>query len=173
MPGLFTSVLLMFKQLAGRIFVDLNRRLSFWASTSATDSRGKKFASFGDRSMIMWKPTTIFNERYISIGSDTLIGPDVALSAGMVPGQECISEIVVSIGDRCLIGRGSGIVGHLRLFTKRALIAFVEDNGFHNTKTVGVPFPELPKFVRPIDTLLSKFPSIAGGLVMRADKQAR
>ena len=108
----FTSVSNMFKELAGRIFVDLNRRLSFWASTSATDSRGKRFAAFGDRSMIMWKPTTIFNEEYISIGHDTLIGPDVALSAGMVPGQKCISNIVVSIGDRCLIGRGSGIFGH-------------------------------------------------------------
>jgi len=60
----------------------------------------------------MWKPTTIFNEQYISIGHDTLIGPDVALSAGMVPGQKCISDVVVKIGDRCLIGRGSGIVGH-------------------------------------------------------------
>jgi acetyltransferase-like isoleucine patch superfamily enzyme len=29
-----------------------------------------------------------------------------------VPGQECLSERVVVIGDRCLIGRGSGIVGH-------------------------------------------------------------
>jgi SAM-dependent methyltransferase len=66
---------------------------------------------------------------------------------------------------------GSGIVGHLRLFTKRALTAFVEDNGFQNTKIVGVPFPELPRFVRPLDTFLSHFPSIAGGLVMRADKK--
>jgi acetyltransferase-like isoleucine patch superfamily enzyme len=63
----------------------------------------------------MWKPTTIFNEQYISIGDDTLIGPGVALSAGLVPGQECISKVVVSIGDRCLIGRGSGIVGHFSI----------------------------------------------------------
>ena len=63
----------------------------------------------------MWKPATIFNEQYISIGDDTLIGPGVALSAGMVPGQECISQVVVSIGDRCLIGRGSGIVGHFSI----------------------------------------------------------
>ena len=63
----------------------------------------------------MWKPTTIFNEQFISIGDDTLIGPGVALSAGMVPGQECISQVVVSIGDRCLIGRGSGIVGHFSI----------------------------------------------------------
>ena len=90
-------------------------QLSFGASTSAQDSRGKKFASFGNRSLIMWKPTTVFNEQYISIGDDTLIGPGVALSAGMVPGQECISKVVVSIGDRCLIGRGSGIVGHFSI----------------------------------------------------------
>jgi acetyltransferase-like isoleucine patch superfamily enzyme len=63
----------------------------------------------------MWKPTTIFNEQYISIGEDTLIGPGVALSAGMVPGQECITNPVVSIGDRCLIGKGSGIVGHFSI----------------------------------------------------------
>jgi acetyltransferase-like isoleucine patch superfamily enzyme len=63
----------------------------------------------------MWKPTTIFNERFITIGQDTLIGPDISLSAGMVPGQECITYPVVSIGDRCLIGRGSGIVGHFSI----------------------------------------------------------
>ena len=63
----------------------------------------------------MWKPTTIFNEKYIAIGEDTLIGPGVALSAGMVPGQLCITNPVVSIGDRCLIGKGSGIVGHFSI----------------------------------------------------------
>ena len=44
-----------------------------------------------------------------------MIGPHVALSAGMVPGQECVTDPVVRIGDRCLIGRGSGIVGHLAI----------------------------------------------------------
>jgi acetyltransferase-like isoleucine patch superfamily enzyme len=33
----------------------------------------------------------------------------------MVPGQQCLSDVVVSIGDRCLIGRASGIVGHLSI----------------------------------------------------------
>ena len=93
----------------------MSKRLAFWASTGPNDSRGRKFHSFGQRSLIMWKPTTIFNEQYISIGEDTLIGEGVALSAGMVPGQECISSPVVTIGDRCLIGRGSGIVGHFSI----------------------------------------------------------
>ena len=48
-------------------------------------------------------------------GADTVIGPQVALSAGMAPGQTCITDPVVTIGDRCLIGRGSGIVGHLSI----------------------------------------------------------
>lgn len=77
--------------------------------------RGRQFAAFGPRSIICHPHTTIFNERYIAIGSDTMIGPNVALSAGMVPGQECLTSPVVKIGDRCLIGRGSGIVGHLAI----------------------------------------------------------
>ena len=44
-----------------------------------------------------------------------MIGEHVALSAGMVPGQQCLTDPVVKIGDRCLIGRGSGIVGHLSI----------------------------------------------------------
>jgi acetyltransferase-like isoleucine patch superfamily enzyme len=33
----------------------------------------------------------------------------------MIPGQQCITNPVVTIGDRCLIGRGSGIVGHFSI----------------------------------------------------------
>lgn len=100
----------------GRIVGSLYVRFSEWvtlhASISTASPRARAFGGFGERSLIMWRPTTIFNERYIRIGSDTLIGPGVALSAGMVAGQECITNPVVSIGDRCLIGKGSGIVGH-------------------------------------------------------------
>lgn len=77
--------------------------------------RGRSFGSFGRNSVICFPVNTIFNERYIRIGRDTMIGPQCTLSAGMVPGQECIVDPVVSIGDRCLIGKGSGIVGHLSI----------------------------------------------------------
>lgn len=90
----------------------MSRALDSWAAIGPDDPRGRRFGSFGERSIIMWPPVTIFNEQYIHIGSHTMIGPGVALSAGMVPGQDCISDRVVVIGDRCLIGRNSGIVGH-------------------------------------------------------------
>jgi acetyltransferase-like isoleucine patch superfamily enzyme len=77
--------------------------------------RGRRFGTFGSRSVICFPVTALVNERYIHIGEGTMIGPHVTLSAGMVPGQRCLSERVVGIGDRCLIGRGSGIVGHLSI----------------------------------------------------------
>jgi acetyltransferase-like isoleucine patch superfamily enzyme len=103
----------------GRLVANLYVRFSSWvslhASLSPSNLHGKAFHYFGQGSLIMWKPTTIFNEQFISIGDNTLIGPGVALSAGMVPGQECITNPVVTIGDRCLIGKGSGIVGHFSI----------------------------------------------------------
>jgi serine acetyltransferase len=74
--------------------------------------RGRRFGAFGAGSAICFPAAALFNERYIHIGSGTLIGPYCAISAGMVPGQQCVTDPVVSIGDRCLIGRGSSIVGH-------------------------------------------------------------
>ena len=77
--------------------------------------RSRDFGSFGLNSVICFPVNTIFNERYIRIGRNTMIGPQCTLSAGMVPGQVCIVDPVISIGDRCLIGKGSGIVGHLSI----------------------------------------------------------
>jgi acetyltransferase-like isoleucine patch superfamily enzyme len=77
--------------------------------------RGRRFGAFGAGSVICFPPNTIFNEQYIAIGEGTMLGPHVTLSAGMVPGQTMVSDPVVSIGDRCLIGKGSGIVGHLHI----------------------------------------------------------
>jgi acetyltransferase-like isoleucine patch superfamily enzyme len=77
--------------------------------------RGRRFGRFGDRSVICFPATAIVNERYIHIGEATVIGPHVTLSAGMAPGQRCLTDPVVRIGDRCLIGRGSGVVGHLSI----------------------------------------------------------
>ncbi len=77
--------------------------------------RGKRFGHFGDDSVICFPPNALFNEEYISIGSGTMFGPQITLSAGMVPGQEMVSNPVITVGDRCLFGKGSGIVGHLQI----------------------------------------------------------
>lgn len=90
-------------------------RLSVIASVGPKSRRGRRFGAFGEGSIICFPVTSLMNERFIEIGENTMIGPHVALSAGMAPGQECLSQPVVRIGDRCLIGRGSGIVGHFSI----------------------------------------------------------
>lgn len=55
------------------------------------------------------------NERSIAIGAGTLIAPYVSLSAGMFEGQDLGASPVVRIGDRCVVGRGSHIVGHVSI----------------------------------------------------------
>lgn len=89
--------------------------LGRWGAIGPESRTGRSFGRFGHGSVICFPANTIFNERYIHIGEGTLIGPQVTLSAGMVPGQECLGPVVVSIGDRCLIGKGSGIVGHFSI----------------------------------------------------------
>lgn len=75
--------------------------------------KGRRFGAFGEGSAICFPWVAVFGERWIRIGSGTLIGPHVSLSALMLPEQVPIRDPVVTIGDRCLIGKGSGIVGHL------------------------------------------------------------
>ena len=74
-----------------------------------------RFGSLGEGSCLAFPTGALFGERWIRIGRDTLVGPHVSISAGMVPGQQMVTDPVVRIGDRCMIGRGSHIVGHFDL----------------------------------------------------------
>ncbi len=103
------------ERLIGSLVANRWEELQFAAAITATTDRGRRFARFGEGSLIAFPWVTLYNEHYIEIGADTMIGPFCAVSAGMMPGQECVTSPVVRIGDRCLIGRGSGIVGHLAI----------------------------------------------------------
>ena len=102
-------------ELCGAVVRSAWKRISWWGAIGPRSAAGRRFGKFGDNSIICFPANTIFNEHYIHIGEGTMIGPDVTLSAGMMPGQQCLTDSVVRIGDRCLIGKGSGIVGHLSI----------------------------------------------------------
>jgi acetyltransferase-like isoleucine patch superfamily enzyme len=82
------------------------------AVVTADTPAGRRFAKFGRGAMMAFPVGAVYGERWIVVGEDTLIGMHVTLSAGMVPGQDLGATPVLRIGDRCVIGRGSHIVGH-------------------------------------------------------------
>ncbi|MEM8620629.1 MAG: acyltransferase [Actinomycetota bacterium] len=77
--------------------------------------RGRRFGAMGTESVLCFPVNALYNEQYIHIGTRTVFGPNITLSAGMLPGQTMVTDVVVRVGDRCLIGKGSSIVGHLEI----------------------------------------------------------
>lgn len=64
--------------------------------------------------MIAFPPGAVFNERWISIGSHTLIGPSVSMSVGMWnEDMDLDTPTVISIGDRCNIGRRCSLIARV------------------------------------------------------------
>ena len=99
-----------------RRFGEWIRRARRYAGEIATvgpnDPYAAKFAFFGPGAALMFPQGVIYNERYLSIGAESLIGPNVCLTAGTGPEQTMLSSPVVTIGRRCIIGRGSHLIGH-------------------------------------------------------------
>ena len=94
------------------------RRAGRGLSTSARSGPGtgvrERFARFGQRSAICFPVGALFGESSIELGDGCIIGPNMTLSAGVSP-EQVLNGPVVTIGDRCVIGKGSGVVGHQRI----------------------------------------------------------
>lgn len=103
---------LRFRRLLGSRVRALRRYLDEVATVGPGDDYAKAFFYFGQRAALMAPQGVIYNERYLSIGDETLIGPNVCLTAGINGDQEMLAAPTVSIGRHCVIGRGSHIIGH-------------------------------------------------------------
>lgn len=88
------------------------RYLNDVAIVGPDDDYAAAFFYFGQRAALMAPQGVIYNERYLSIGDETLIGPNVCLTAGINGEQEMLATPTVKIGRKCVIGRGSHIIGH-------------------------------------------------------------
>ncbi|CAL9448483.1 Ubiquinone biosynthesis O-methyltransferase, mitochondrial [Streptomyces sp. enrichment culture] len=88
----------------------------------------------------------------------------VLLAAGVQP---VFSEVSL----RGIHGRpGREVVGHLRLYTARALREFVAASGFTVVRLEGAPFHGVPRPLRPLDRLACAAPSLASILLLHARK---
>ena len=86
--------------------VNLWEKLTVRAAIVAGSRRADRFGAFGSGSLICFPPTALFGEPSIHIGDDTMIGPHCAITVGMVKGEKGFAGRMLTIGDRCIIGRG-------------------------------------------------------------------
>ncbi|MGD0055204.1 MAG: acyltransferase [Acidimicrobiales bacterium] len=100
------------RQILGSLIRASRRYMNEVATVGPDDPYARTFFYFGVGAALMAPQGVVYNERYLSIGDGTLVGPNVALTAGISAEQEMLRAPVVTIGQRCVIGRGSHIIGH-------------------------------------------------------------
>lgn len=82
--------------------------------------------------------------------------------------QPAFSEV----SAKAVYGRpGTEVVGHLRLFTPRALREFLRGAGFVDVSLRGLPYHDVPAPARPLDRFLARrAPALSADLVAAATK---
>ena len=127
-----------FQTLTASLFRRLSTALTRMSIIGPDSREGRRFGRFGEGSAIGWPTGAGFGEEWIWIGENTMISSYVTLSAGMGPNQEMLTNPVVKIGDRCLIGRGSSIIGHWSIeigddvFTGMNVYITDQNHGYEN-----------------------------------------
>ncbi|UUU34170.1 class I SAM-dependent methyltransferase [Streptomyces sp. CA-210063] len=80
-----------------------------------------------------------------------------------------VQPVFSEVSLRGIHGRpGTEVVGHLRLYTARALREFVAASGFEVVRLRGAPFHGVPRPLRPLDRLACAAPSAASILLLHA-----
>ncbi len=80
-----------------------------------------------------------------------------------------IQPVFSEVSLRGIYGRpGHQVVGHLRLFTRRALVEFLTARGFSCEQVLGAPYHDVPRLLRPLDRSLCRWPSVASILLVQA-----
>ncbi|MEU5302813.1 class I SAM-dependent methyltransferase [Streptomyces noursei] len=80
-----------------------------------------------------------------------------------------VQPVFSEVSLRAIHGRpGSQVVGHLRLYTARALRAFLTASGFDVIRIAGAPYHDVPRPLRPFDRAACHAPSLASILLAHA-----
>ncbi|MEW2388545.1 class I SAM-dependent methyltransferase [Streptomyces venezuelae] len=80
-----------------------------------------------------------------------------------------VQPVFSEVSLRGIHGRpGKEVVGHLRLYTARALREFVAASGFEVVRLSGAPFHGVPRPLRALDRLACAVPSAASILLLHA-----
>ena len=74
-----------------------------------------RFAAFGQGASISFPPDVLHGVNRIELGADTSVGPHATLSVGMLTPLDDRTDPVLTVGERCVLGKGISIVAHARI----------------------------------------------------------
>ncbi|GAA1988126.1 class I SAM-dependent methyltransferase [Catenulispora subtropica] len=85
-----------------------------------------------------------------------------------------IQPLFSEVSLRAIHGRpGSEVVGHLHLFTRRALTSLLTTNGFHVNRIDGATYHDVPRGLKTLDRMFRRRASTAAILLIAATKPHR
>jgi SAM-dependent methyltransferase len=83
-----------------------------------------------------------------------------------------IQPVFSEVSLHGIYGRpGHEVAGHLRLFTRRALVEFLTARGFDCERVEGAPYHDVPRPLRPLDRTLCHWPSMASILLAQGRRR--
>lgn len=77
----------------------------------------------------------------------------------------------IGSGALAIIKQGTIPVGHIRIFTIRALKDLLSADGFEPVKVKGAHFAALPRIVRWVDDIFTLYPRLSSGMIVVARKR--
>ncbi|MEU9122328.1 class I SAM-dependent methyltransferase [Streptomyces sp. NPDC048506] len=85
-----------------------------------------------------------------------------------------IQPVFSEVSLRHIHGRpGTQVVGHLRLYTARALRSFLNASGFEVLRIAGAPYHDVPRPLRPLDRAACHVPALSSILLAHARRRPR
>ncbi|GHF59604.1 sugar acetyltransferase [Streptomyces mashuensis] len=112
---LFPNLAALRRRTASRLVHRAARWVRETGAVSAECPGPYRFRRIGTGTRLAFPQGTIFGEPWIELGDHCIIGRDVTLTAGMMPGLDLGRDPVVTLGNGVVLGRGSHIVADVRL----------------------------------------------------------
>ncbi|EST22747.1 hypothetical protein N566_26425 [Streptomycetaceae bacterium MP113-05] len=100
----------LFSSLASRAVHAAWGRAQYFGAVTASRPGPYAFRALGTGSRLAFPQATVFGTPWIEIGDHCIIGQEVTLTAGMMPGLDLGDDTVLTLGNGVVVGRGSHLV---------------------------------------------------------------
>ncbi|WP_308290483.1 acyltransferase [Streptomyces marispadix] len=103
-----------FASLASRAVHGVWRRAQYAGAVTAERPGPYAFRRIGAGTRLAFPQGTLFGTEWIELGEHCVIGQEVTLAAGMLPGLDLGPEPLVTLGDGVVLGRGSHVIADVQ-----------------------------------------------------------